>query len=176
MSDLTINQARSKCAELKKLYNIKSVNVKSTLYNTIIKNTELDGKEFISHEIQNFDLEFESMISLSNEIEALDTAIAKANATTKMEINGEELTIKGCLNRLATYRDRVQTIRIILDKSKESEERRVDASGTTPYYKVTKANYNVVKMKELLESLNNDIMAMELAIDKINNDTVINIG
>lgn len=176
MNNLTINQARSKCAELKKLYGIKLTNVKSVSYNTIIKNRELTGEEFTSHEIQDFDLEFESMISLSAEIEALDTAIAKANSTTILEINDEELTIKGCLNRLATYRDRVETIRIILNRSKESEERRVDASGTTPYYKITKANYNVSKMKELLESLNNDIITMELAIDKANNDTVINIG
>ena len=176
MNNLTINQAMSKRAELKKLYDIKLSNVKSVSYNTVIKNKELTGEEFMSHEVQDFDAEFKSMISLSDEIDALSTAISKANTTAKVEIEGKDLTIQESLNKLATYRSRVSTIRTILDRSKESEERRVDASGTSPYYKITKANYNVAEMKELLESLNNDIIVMELAVDKANNDTVINVG
>ena len=176
MNNLTINQAMSKRAELKKLYDIKYSNVRSVSYNTVIKNKELTGEEFISHEIQDFDAEFESMISLSDEIDLLSNAISKANVEARVDIEGKDLTIQECLNKLATYRRRVDTIRVILDRSKESEERRVDASGTSPYYKITKANYDVVKMKELLDSLNNDIMTMELAIDKANNDTVINLG
>ncbi|MBQ8998989.1 MAG: hypothetical protein IJ086_09945 [Clostridium sp.] len=176
MNNLTINQAMSKRAELKKLYDIKLSNVKSVSYNTIIKNKELTGEEFMSHEIQDFDSEFKSMISLSDEIDALSNAISKANSIAKVDIEGKDLTIQECLNKLAAYRSRVSTIRTILERSKESEERRVDASGTSPYYKITKANYNVAEMKELLESLNNDIMTMELAVDKANNDTVINVG
>ena len=176
MNSLTINQAMSKRSELEKLYNIKVSNVKSVLYNTIMKNKELDGLEFINHEVQDFDKEFKTMISLSDEIDALKSAVSKANCTTKVDIEGEDMTIQECLNKVATYRNRVDIIRTVLSKSKESEERRVDASGTAPYYKVTKANYNKVEMEELLESLNNDIMDMELAIDKANNATVINIA
>lgn len=176
MNSLTINQAMSKRAELEKLYNIKVSNVQSVLYNTIMKNKELDGLEFTIHEVQDFDKEFSSMISLSDEIDALKGAISKANCTAKVDIEGEDMTIQECLNRVATYRKRVEIIRTVLNRSKESEERRVDASGTTPYYKITKANYNKADMEELLESLNNDIINMELAIDKANNATVINIA
>lgn len=176
MGSLTINQAMSKRAELKRLYNIKASNVQSTMYNTIMKNRELDGKEFSNHEVQDFDAEFNSMISLSDEIDALNSAISKANSTSKVEIEGEDMTIQECLNKVASYRNRVDIIRTVLSRSKESEERKVDASGTAPYYKITKANYNRKEMEDLLETLNNDIITMELAIDKANNATVINIA
>ena len=176
METLTVNQAMSKRAELKRLFEIKQMNVQSVSYNTIIKNKELDGTEFISHEVQDFEEEFNQMISLSDEIDMISTLIAKANSLTELEINGEIITVQNCLNRLSTYRKRANTIRMILRGSRESQERKVDASGTTPYYRITTANYDVVKMKESLEELEQDIMQMELAVDKANNDTVINIG
>ena len=175
MKELTINQAMSKRAELEKLYNIAVENVQSIYYNTIIKNKELSGEEFLKHEIQNFDKEFQTMIALSEEIDYLKTEIARKNSIAKVSVFGEEMTIQKCLNMLATYRKRVDIIRRIIKVSKESEERRVDASGTTPYYVVVKANYNKLDMQENLENLNKKIMEMELAIDEANNRNVIYI-
>ena len=129
METLTVNQAMSKRAELKRLFEIKQKNVQSVSYNTIIKNKELDGTEFISHEVQDFEEEFNQMISLSDEIDMISTLIAKANSLTELEINGEIITVQNCLNRLSTYRKRANTIRMILRGSRESQERKVDASG-----------------------------------------------
>lgn len=65
---------------------------------------------------------------------------------------------------------------MIIDQSKSSKQRKVDAAATSVYYKVTEANFDKSEMKTLLENTNEEILELELAINKANNETVITLA
>ncbi|GAA0862496.1 hypothetical protein [Paraclostridium tenue] len=65
---------------------------------------------------------------------------------------------------------------MIIEQSKSSKQRRVDAAATSVYYKVIEPNFDKKDMKLLLESINNEILALELSINKVNNETVITLA
>ena len=62
----------------------------------------------------------------------------------------------------------------LLRNVKVSKERRVDAAATSVYYKITELNFDRNEMEKLVKCLNKEILELEIAINKANNETFIN--
>ena len=116
------------------------------------------------------------MISLSEVIEKIKTAISYANNTTVIEVLGEKTSIQGALNKVKLKRDFVFQLEDLLQNVKVSKERKVDAAATSVYYKVTELNFSREDMEKMVEDLNKEILEIEVAINKANNETYIEIN
>lgn len=176
MISLTINQAIIKLADLEKTYKDKLKNLTSDESATKSYILELNGDRFDCSEVVNFDEEFKLVLELSNEINKLKTCISKANNNTVLYIDGEELSIQECLNILKTSREQLKYLEYMLRYTNASKNRKVDAAGTQPYYKVTELNFDKQEMDSFVNSLKSKILKYELAVNDINNKTVINIA
>ena len=86
------------------------------------------------------------------------------------------MTIQGALNKSRMLRIEKEMIENIIQQSKASKIRKVDAAATSVYYNVCEPNFDKVKMQELLDSLDKELLELELAINKANNETVITIA
>ena len=64
----------------------------------------------------------------------------------------------------------------LLQEVKVSKERKVDAAATSVYYKVTELNFNRKNMEKMVADLNEEVLQMEVAINKANNETYIEIN
>ena len=120
--------------------------------------------------------ELNELISLSEEIEKIKTAISYANNTTVIEVLGEKISIQGALNKVKLKRDLVFQLENLLQEVKVSKERKVDAAATSVYYKVTELNFNRKNMEKMVADLNEEVLQMEVAINKANNETYIEIN
>lgn len=175
MEKLTINQGMIKVAEIERNYRYKSPNVINRKKASITYILEADGTRFDCDEKFDFNKELNELISLSKNIEKIKTAIAYANNTTEIQVLGETITIQGALNKVKLKRDLVFALEDLLQNIKESKERKVDAAATSVYYKVTELNFDRQEMERLIENLNEEIIELEVAINKANNETYINI-
>ena len=63
----------------------------------------------------------------------------------------------------------------LLQNVKVSKERKVDAAATSVYYKVTELNFDREEMEKLIQDLNREVIELEVAINKANNETYIEI-
>ena len=63
----------------------------------------------------------------------------------------------------------------LLQNVKVSKERKVDAAATSVYYKVTELNFDREEMEKLIQDLNREVIELEVAINKANNETYIDI-
>ena len=63
----------------------------------------------------------------------------------------------------------------ILENVKSSKERKVDAAATSVYYKVKEPNFNKKDLKKYLEDRNEEILELEIALNKANNEILIDI-
>ena len=124
----------------------------------------------------DFEKELNELISLSEEIEKIKTAISYANNTTVIEVLGEKISIQGALNKVKLKRDLVFQLENLLQEVKVSKERKVDAAATSVYYKVTELNFNRKNMEKMVADLNEEVLQMEVAINKANNETYIEIN
>ena len=124
----------------------------------------------------DFEKELNELISLSEEIEKIKTAISYANNTTVIEVLGEKTSIQGALNKVKLKRDLVFQLENLLQEVKVSKERKVDAAATSVYYKVTELNFNRKNMEKMVADLNEEVLQMEVAINKANNETYIEIN
>lgn len=176
MQILTLSQAIIKVAELEKIYRTKLHQVSDVQSTTVSYILEADGQKYQCNDEFDFEEEFKETLDLANNIEKLRTEIAKLNNITKIDIEGKNLTIQGGLNRLKKLREQIDIIEMIIDQSKSSKQRKVDAAATSVYYKVTEANFDKAEMKTLLENTNEEILELELAINKANNETVITLA
>lgn len=175
MEKLTINQGMIKIAEIERNYRYKSPNVINKKKASTTYILETDGTRFDCDEKFDFNKELNELISLSNNIEKIKTAIAYANNTTKIKVLGETTTIQGALNKVKLKRELAFELEDLLQSVKVSKERKVDAAATSVYYKVTELNFNREEMEKLIENLNTEIMELEVAINKANNETYIDI-
>lgn len=175
MDKLTINQGMIKVAEIERNYRYKSPNVinKKKACTTYI--LETDGTRFDCDEKFDFNKELNEVISLSNNIEKIKTAIAYANNTTKIEVLGEITTIQGALNKVKLKRELAFELEDLLQNVKVSKERKVDAAATSVYYKVTELNFDREEMEKLINDLNKEVIELEVAINKANNETYIDM-
>lgn len=176
METLTLSQAIIKVAELEKIYRAKLNQISDVQNTTVSYILESDGQKYQCNDEFDFEKEFKETLKIGNTIEALKTEIAKLNNITRIDIEKEDLTIQGGLNRLKKLREQVDIIDMIIEQSKSSKQRRVDAAATSAYYKVLEPNFDKKDMKVLLESINNEILALELSINKANNETVITLA
>ena len=159
MEKLTINQGMIKVAELERNYRYKSPYIINRKKASITYEKELN-----------------ELISLSEEIEKIKTAISYANNTTVIEVLGEKTSIQGALNKVKLKRDLVFQLENLLQEVKVSKERKVDAAATSVYYKVTELNFNRKNMEKMVADLNEEVLQMEVAINKANNETYIEIN
>lgn len=176
MEKLTINQAILKVAELERNYRYKSPNVINRKKASITYILESDGKRFDCDEVFDFKNELNELISLSQDIEKIKTAISYANNTTKIEVNNEKISIQGALNKVKILRELAYELEGLLDNVKVSKERKVDAAATSVYYKVTELNFNREEMENMIRNMNSQILELEVAINKANNETFIEIN
>ncbi len=175
MEKLTINQCMIKVAEIERNYRYKSPNVINRKKASTTYILESDGTRFDCDEKFDFNKELNELISLSKNIEKMKTAIAYANNTTEIEVLGETTTIQGALNKVKLKRELAFELEDLLQNVKVSKERKVDAAATSVYYKVTELNFDREEMEKLIESLNKEVIELEVAINKANNETYIDI-
>ena len=176
MEKLTINQGMIKVAELERNYRYKSPYIINRKKASITYILEADGGRFDCEEKFDFEKELNELISLSEEIEKIKTAISYANNTTVIEVLGEKTSIQGALNKVKLKRDLVFQLENLLQEVKVSKERKVDAAATSVYYKVTELNFNRKNMEKMVADLNEEVLQMEVAINKANNETYIEIN
>ena len=175
MEKLTINQGMIKVAEIERNYRYKSPNVINMKKASTTYILEADGTRFDCDEKFDFNKELNELISLSKNIEKIKTAIAYANNTTEIEVLGEKTSIQGALNKVKLKRELAFELEELLQNVKVSKERKVDAAATSVYYKVTELNFDRKEMEKLIQDLNREVIELEVAINKANNETYIDI-
>ena len=172
---LTINQCMLKVAELERNYKHKSSNILRKDKASVTYILESDGKRFDCDEKFDFKQGLDELMLLSEEIDRLKTAISYANNTAKIEVLEEKLSIQRALNKVKLKRNLVYQLEYLLEDVKVSKERKVDAAATSVYYKVTELNFDRKEMEDLVENLNREILELEVAINKANNEVFIEI-
>ena len=91
------------------------------------------------------------------------------------ETKNGKLSLQGTLNRIKYLREQVNNFENILDGVKSSKERKVDAAATSVYYRVKEPNFNKKELKKYLEDRNEEILELEIALNKANNEILIDI-
>lgn len=175
MEKLTINQGMLKIAELERNYRYKSQNLLNKNNASITYILESNGNRFDCDEKFDFKKELDELILLSEEIETLKTAIAYANNTTEIDVLGIKINIQGALNKVKLKRELAFELESLLRNIKVTRERKVDAAATSVYYKVTELNFDRKEMENLVKDLNKEVLELEIAINKANNEIFLNI-
>ena len=175
MEKLTINQSMIKVAELERNYRYKSSDIINRKKASITYILESNGDRFDCDEKFDFKRELEDLMLLSEKIESIKTSIAYANNTTKIEVLGVKMSIQGALNKVKLKRELAFELENLLQTVKVSKERKVDAAATSVYYKVTELNFDRKEMEQLVENLNEEVLELEIAINKANNETFIEV-
>ncbi|MGL5329587.1 MAG: hypothetical protein ACRDD7_09980 [Peptostreptococcaceae bacterium] len=176
MENLTISQAMIKVSELEKAYNNKLF-LLSDIDNCVVKYIlEADDKKYICNEPFEFEKEFNLVLELSNKIHQIKTDIAKSNNTVSIDVLGTSMTIQGAINKSRMLRREKDVFEEIMNNAKSSKQRKVDAAATSVYYSVSEPNFDKKKLSELVEKIENDLLTLELAINKANNENVITIA
>lgn len=173
MQNLTINQAMLKVAELERNYRYKLPNLLNKKKASITYILESNGSRFDCDEKIDFKAELDELMLLSKEIETLKTAIAYANNTTEIEVLESKISIQGALNKVKLKRELAFQLENLLENVKVNKERKVDAAATSVYYKITELNFDRKEMEKLVKDLNKDVLELEIAINKANNETFI---
>ena len=175
MEKLTINQGMLKIAELERNYRYKSQNLLNKNNASITYILESNGNRFDCDEKFDFKKELDELILLSEEIETLKTAIAYANNTTEIDVLGIKINIQGALNKVKLKRELAFELESLLRNIKVTRERKGDAAATSVYYKVTELNCDRKEMENLVKDLNKEVLELEIAINKANNEIFLNI-
>jgi len=164
-----------KIAELERNYRYKSQNLLNKNNASITYILESNGNRFDCDEKFDFKKELDELVLLSEEIETLKTAIAYANNTTEIEVLGIKINIQGALNKVKLKRELAFELESLLRNIKVTRERKVDAAATSVYYKVTELNFDREEMENLVKNLNKEVLELEIAINKANNEVFLNI-
>ncbi|MDY4576296.1 MAG: hypothetical protein SPD90_14690 [Intestinibacter sp.] len=172
---ITISQAMLKVSELDRIYRDKMytmMKAENLIQEYIL---ESDGSRFDCNEVVDFNREFELIIELGEEISQIKTKISKANNENYIETKNGKLSLQGALNKIKYLRDQVENFEEILEQVKPSKERKVDAAATSVYYKVREPNFDKKELKKYLEDKNEEILELEIALNKANNEVLIDI-
>ena len=172
---ITISQAMLKVSELDRIYRDKMytmMKAENLIQEYIL---ESDGSRFDCNEVVDFNREFELIIELGEEISQIKTKISKANNENYIETKNGKLSLQGALNKIKYLRDQVENFEEILEQVKPSKERKVDAAATSVYYKVREPNFDKKELKKYLEDKNEEILELEIALNKANNEILIDI-
>ena len=175
MEKSTISQAMLKVSELERIYRdkmYKMMDLENIIQEYIL---ESDGSRYDCNEVVDFNREFELIIELGEEISQIKTKISKANNENYIETKTGRLSLQGALNKIKYLRGQVNNFEHILEHVKSSKERKVDAAATSVYYKVKEPNFNKKDLKKYLEDRNEEILELEIALNKANNEILIDI-
>ena len=175
MEKSTISQAMLKVSELERIYRDKMytmMDVENIIQEYIL---ESNGSRYDCNEVVDFNREFELIIELGEEISQIKTKISKANNENYIETKSGKLSLQGALNKIKYLRGQVNNFEPILENVKSSKERKVDAAATSVYYKVKEPNFNKKDLKQYLEDRNEEILELEIALNKANNEILIDI-
>ena len=107
---------------------------------------------------------------MGEDISQIKTKISKANNENYIETKNGKLSLQGALNKIKYLRDQVENFEEILEQVKPSKERKVDAAATSVYYKVREPNFDKKELKKYLEDKNEEILELEIALNKANNE------
>ena len=118
---------------------------------------------------------YTDFLELSNKIHKIKTEISKFNNIVEIEVLGSKMTIQGALNKSRMLRVERDMIENIIQQSRASKVRKVDAAATSVYYNVCEPNFDKVKMQVFLDNIDKELLELELAINKANNENVITI-
>ena len=162
MEKSTISQAMLKVSELERIYRDK-------MY------TMMDLENIIQEYILESDGSRHDCNELGEEISQIKTKISKANNENYIETKSGKLSLQGALNKIKYLRGQVNNFEHILENVKSSKERKVDAAATSVYYKVKEPNFNKKDLKQYLEDRNEEILELEIALNKANNEILIDI-
>ena len=176
MDQLTISQAIIKLADLEKSYNQKMCLLQEFENTTVRYILELDNQKHLCNEPFEFENVFNDFLELSNKIHKIKTEISKFNNIVEIEVLGSKMTIQGALHKSRMLRIERDMIDSIIQKSKASKVRKVDAAATSVYYNVCEPNFDKVKMQAFLDNIDKELLELELAINKANNENVITIA
>lgn len=175
MEKITISQAMLKVSELERIYKDKMytmMRLENIMQEYIL---ESDGKRYDCNEVVDFNREFEHIIELGEEISQIKTKISKANNENYIKTKNSEISLQGALNKIKYLRNQVNSFEGILNNVKSSKERKVDAAATAVYYKVKEPNFNKKELKKYLEDKNEEILEIEIELNKANNEILIDI-
>ena len=180
MERSTISQAMLRVSELERIYRDKMytmMRLENIVQEYIL---ESDGTRYDCNEVVDFNREFELIIELGQEISTIKTNIRsklkKFNPNENyIETKNGKLSLQGTLNRIKYLREQVNNFENILDGVKSSKERKVDAAATSVYYRVKEPNFNKKELKKYLEDRNEEILELEIALNKANNEILIDI-
>ena len=175
MEKSTISQAMLKVSELERIYRdkmYKMMDLENIIQEYIL---ESDGSRYDCNEVVDFNREFELIIELGEEISQIKTKISKANNENYIETKTGRLSLQGALNKIKYLRGQVNNFEHILENVKSSKERKVDSAATSVYYKVKEPNFNKKDLKKYLEDRNEEILELEIALNKANNEILIDI-
>lgn len=175
MEKSTISQAMLKVSELERIYRDKMytmMEVQNVIQEYIL---EADGSRYDCNEVIDFNREFELVIELGDEISQIKTKISKANNENYIDVKDGKLSLQGALNRIKCLREQVSNFEEVLENVKSSKERKVDAAATSVYYKVKEPNFNKKELKKYIEDKNEEILDLEIALNKANNEVIIDI-
>lgn len=175
MEKITISQAMLKVSELDRIYREKMytmMKLENVVQEYIL---EADGSRYDCNEVVDFNREFELIIELGEEIAQIKTKISKSNNENYIDTKNGKISLQGALNRIKYLRDQVNNFENILEGVKSSKERKVDAAATSVYYRVKEPNFNKKELKKYLEDRNEEILELEIALNKANNEILIDI-
>ncbi len=175
MEKITISQAMLKVSELERIYREKMytmMKLENVVQEYIL---EADGSRYDCNEVVDFNREFELIIELGEEIAQIKTKISKSNNENYIDTKNGKISLQGALNRIKYLRDQVNNFENILEGVKSSKERKVDAAATSVYYRVKEPNFNKKELKKYLEDRNEEILELEIALNKANNEILIDI-
>ena len=175
MEQLTISQAIIKLADLEKSYNQKMSFLQEFENTTVRYILELDNQKHLCNEPFEFEKVFNDFLEVSSNIHKIKTEISKFNNIVEIEVLGSKMTIQGALNKSRMLRVERDMIENIIQQSRASKVRKVDAAATSVYYNVCEPNFDKVIMQEFLDNIDKELLELELAINKANNENVITI-
>lgn len=176
MEKLTISQAMIKLSDLEKSYHQKMYLLQQIENNTIMYILESDDKKYFCNEPFDFEKVFNEFLDISNKIHEIKSEISKSNNIVELEILGQRMTVQGALNKSRMLRSKRDMIENIVAQARTSRARKVDAAATSAYYNVCEPNFDKIKMQELIENIDKELLEIELEINKSNNESVIIIA
>lgn len=163
-------------ANLLLLINQKEKEV-SELHNEVIRNSmvikdrEIDGRETVLNEVQNFNSLIKDYFAVCDELTKYKNLLAKNNASVILESG---ITIIEAINVLSILRKKLYLFDILVTK-KPSLDRKSDGNGISSYYRVNDLNFNLELVKHDRLSIQDHISKLESEIQKANNENFVEI-
>ncbi len=109
------------------------------------------------------------LVRIDEKIQAIKHAVNLANVTSKVDVLGKEYTVDTVLVRMAQMSRRKATLdymRKLLPKERKEAQRYVSNRSNVPEYRYI--NYDLDLVKAEYEKISEEIMAMQIALDKHN--------